>query len=268
MGDQMKRAFGALVVAAALMAATSENVLSKGGGSKPGGGGGGKAGGGKKGGNWDGGNWGGGYYRGYNGGGGGDADESASEPELVKLDRRYLAVSNQTGEPITVFLQYYTLTSKGGWQWFPAQPSNKDGKSVLYKLEPERTVKLLHDDWAISASKIRIWALTKSGVQMNEFRNQDLALVPEPGQVYYAVDTGTYTFTFERPQLAEQSQEKAESSQTAEERRWLKELMTKATTPQQRKDLEQAWRSATTQERREFYLKNGGTLSGSAKGDR
>ena len=261
----MKSAFGILIMAAALMVATSEDVLSKGGGNKPSGGGGGsKSGGGKKGGNWGGAPGGGGYYPGYNGSG--DADDSSSE--LAELDRRYLAVNNKTGEPLTVFLQYYTLTSKGTWQWFPSRP--QESKIVSYKLEPDRITKLLHDDWPISASKVRIWARTKSGIQMNEFQNQDLLLVPEPGQVYYAPDTGTFTFTFERGQLAQQNQEskEADAPQTAEEQRWLKELLKKATT-QQRKDLEQAWRAATSQERREFYLKNGGgTAGGSAKGDR
>jgi hypothetical protein len=121
----------------------------------------------------------------------------AQDP-LIRQDRRYLAVKNDTKEKLVIFVQYNTLVrSTKDWQWFPGEP--QDGEAVAYAIPPGRKVALEHDDWPVNARCVRIWARSESGQEFNEYRARDLWLVErqKDGQRYYMAPTGeTFTFTF------------------------------------------------------------------------
>jgi hypothetical protein len=117
------------------------------------------------------------------------------EPEAVTQTRRYLKVKNDTGSKLTVWLHYRTLTTGDEWKWFP-----KDGrKAVRYELDPGEETYLCHEGWKVNASRVRIWAETASGEQMDEYKDQDLWLVPEDEEgerSYSAPQMEDFTFAF------------------------------------------------------------------------
>ena len=83
---------------------------------------------------------------------------------------------------------------RGGWKWYPSLP--QEGKTVAYVLAPGRTADLRHDNRPVSASKVRLWVRTESGAKIEEFKDQDLWLVPEPGHRYFAPDVEPFTRVF------------------------------------------------------------------------
>jgi hypothetical protein len=124
---------------------------------------------------------------------------TTEEAPVVLQTRRYLSVKNETEERITLYVQYYTRTTKGTWEWFPANPESSD-KAVVYDVAPGQEAALTHEGWDINASRVRIWAVSQgeSGNEWMDNKDEDLWLVTEgeddePG--YWAAKMDTYTFT-------------------------------------------------------------------------
>jgi hypothetical protein len=120
------------------------------------------------------------------------------EQRLVAFSRRYLRVHNDTGEQLTVWLRYQTLTVNKTWSWYPAAPQ----PAVAYRVDPGAVLDLEHEKWRVEASRVRIWARSSGGREWGDYRGRDLWLVPETddrGQHQYrAAERETFTFTFER----------------------------------------------------------------------
>jgi hypothetical protein len=112
--------------------------------------------------------------------------------------RRFLRVRNATDKPLQVYVRYRTVNDQGKWQWYPGEPTSRE--AVVRKVAPGQTVDLLHEDWRINASRVRIWAEAPGGTYRQEaYRNQDLWLVSQDGQGnrrYLAAAMETYTHTF------------------------------------------------------------------------
>jgi hypothetical protein len=124
----------------------------------------------------------------------------AERKQKKKRYERYLRIRNQTGEALTIWVQYHTRDEFGTSEWLPADPSESDeavsrdidrGKQTYVKAEDNR---YLH------ASRIRLWATTASGKKYMKYAETDLDLVPEQTSngthFYYAPRRGTYTYTF------------------------------------------------------------------------
>jgi hypothetical protein len=121
---------------------------------------------------------------------------AAAEPEEAVQTRRYLKVKNDTGEKLTVWLRYRTLTTDGEWRWYPGEWE----KPLCYELDPGEETYLSHEGWKVNASRVRIWAETPSGEQLDQYQDEDLWLVPEEDgegkHSYSAPQIEDFTFTF------------------------------------------------------------------------
>jgi hypothetical protein len=108
-------------------------------------------------------------------------------------------VKNDTGERLTVYVQYQTISQSKGWTWNPVVPGSEP-RAVAYTFVPGQEANLRHEDWPINANRVRIWARSDSGEEFAEYRDEDLWLVDEiDGDcVYYADEAETFTFTFAR----------------------------------------------------------------------
>jgi hypothetical protein len=135
----------------------------------------------------------GGYVEGLGSGSG----EVVGRQSGMRQDHRYLRVKNDTGEKLTVFVQYQTLSQSKGWTWYPVAPGS-GSKAVAYVFAPGQEADLRHEGWSVKANRARIWARSASGEEFVEYRDQDLWLVDEVNgeRVYYADETETFTFTF------------------------------------------------------------------------
>lgn len=125
-----------------------------------------------------------------------DSCESDDDEMEAKKMRRYLRLANDSKERLTVFVQYETWHMDGSWHWYPNVP---DGEEALtFTVEPGQEVDLHHDDWAILARRVRLWAEGGNGAEYLEFKDQDLWLVDEVDgeRSYEAPEVETYTFRF------------------------------------------------------------------------
>src|SRR5262245_5535428 len=121
-----------------------------------------------------------------------------SEPVVQMQTRRFLQVTNETGENLTVCVQYRTVTDQNNWRWYPADPS-ASAEALVYELAPGATAYLEDEGWQIRASRVRIWAVAASGQAWMQYRGEDLWLVPETHngiQCYPAPEMETFPFTF------------------------------------------------------------------------
>lgn len=127
---------------------------------------------------------------------GGSAPPVRAEEGAVRQDRRLLRVKNETGNKLTVYLQYETFTNKGNWVWYPENPGSK--QVVIFQLADGAQADMDHDGWPVNARRVRIWGVTADGRKLADYRDRDLWLVEEQGgeRVYMARDGETFTFTF------------------------------------------------------------------------
>jgi hypothetical protein len=127
-------------------------------------------------------------------------EEAESEgPEEVMQVQCHLRVKNDTKEKLKVYVQYRTAGDDGEWAWLPADPKASE-KAVVYELEPGEEAVLGDRGQAITASRVRVWAVAEaSGSEWLDNKDADLWLVPEAddGQRYYhAAEMDSYTVTF------------------------------------------------------------------------
>jgi hypothetical protein len=128
-----------------------------------------------------------------------DADSTTTPADdTAEQTRRILIVKNDTGQAVTLYLQYETLTDKNEWEWSPVDPSASQ-KAVRFKLKPGAKTKLVDDGFQINARRVRLWAKSADGTTWVEYKDNDLWLVPETNSqgehVYAADEMETYTFS-------------------------------------------------------------------------
>ena len=89
-------------------------------------------------------------------------------------------------------------SSSGKWVWLPEDPE-KSQETLAYDLEPGEEMHLGDGQAALTASRVRLWAVTENGDGWLDYKDKDLWLVPEEedGQhCYYADEVETFPFTF------------------------------------------------------------------------
>ena len=118
---------------------------------------------------------------------------------VVAQTRRYLRIKNATNSNIKVYVQYRTLTESGDFEWCPADPDQSE-QAATYRFAPGEEGDLFHRDWRMNASRVRIWAVADHGQEWDQFKAEDLWLVPELDadgeRIYYAGEMETFPFTF------------------------------------------------------------------------
>lgn len=116
--------------------------------------------------------------------------------------QRHLLITNSTREKLAVHVQYFTEKGSEGWNWVPGNPEQNSSQAVKVEINPQETVNVRDGDAPISASRVRIWAMASGGTEWNEYKTQDLLLVPEEddqGQRWYAAaEMDTFAFTFSK----------------------------------------------------------------------
>lgn len=114
------------------------------------------------------------------------------------LAERILDVANDTGETLTVFVQYCTVVD-GAFAWLPGHPDAGAG-GISVQLAPGQRTRISDQGFTIRGSQVRLWAESARGARWDEYRHRDLLLVPETdGQgnhVYAAADLESFLFTF------------------------------------------------------------------------
>jgi hypothetical protein len=115
-----------------------------------------------------------------------DADQQAP------WKTRYLTVENFTKEELTIWVHYRTVKQKG-WTWLPGRPVDEE-RALELSVKPGKVVEVEDDDGRVDASKVRIWALSKSGASLAKNKDKDWWLVPE--RRYWAEEMGERTYTF------------------------------------------------------------------------
>lgn len=131
-----------------------------------------------------------------------DEPPPPDHPERPPVKHRWftgcsLEVCNKTEEAVTVRVNYFAEDSKGGEGWYPADPGASD-EALVFEIPPGECVRVKDQDWAIVASRVRLWAESADNT-WPEFKDNDLWLVPKDsasGKLgYYATKIQTVTFT-------------------------------------------------------------------------
>jgi len=132
-----------------------------------------------------------------------DGDSSADAHGPVQ-SRRFLLLRNDSGEPLTIRVQFRRLTRHGEWNWFPADP-RRSARALEYTIGPGKAFYLSDGESRVAASKVRIWAEgVSTGSRWEDYRYRDLWLVPEMakdrGHVYHGDKIQTVTMRLTRPE--------------------------------------------------------------------
>lgn len=124
------------------------------------------------------------------------------EPGFEELDvkrrmTKYLRITNATDEQLEVSVHYWTKNINGDFAWYPSPPGPA-GTPAVFKIEPKRTVFLIHKNVRVHAEKVRIVAKgLKSGKSSDKYALEDLFLVT--GNGYVAAEGENYDYTFSSP---------------------------------------------------------------------
>jgi hypothetical protein len=112
-------------------------------------------------------------------------------PKETIQTQRYLKVRKQTGQPLTVYVQFRTTSDQGQEAWYPAAPG-ASAAPLKFEIDAGAEGVLEYEGSPITASRARIWAESATG-QWLKYKDQDAVLVPQP----YRADTlATHTHTF------------------------------------------------------------------------
>jgi hypothetical protein len=96
-------------------------------------------------------------------------------------------------------VQYRTETSENHWAWLPAEPK-QGAKALVFVLAPGQAAVLGDGNGPLLASRVRIWAEAGNGLTWDEYRNEDLWLVPETEDGYHRYrgdEVEAFTLPFE-----------------------------------------------------------------------
>jgi hypothetical protein len=126
-----------------------------------------------------------------------DAGSSSATPVQVQ---RYLRIKNDTGEKLTVYVQYRTLVDRDQWLWVPADPRQSPDEVATFEVAAGSETFLGDGADRVKGSRVRMWAASEGGKQWTDAKQKDFWLVPETdakgAHYYYAADTQSFTYTF------------------------------------------------------------------------
>lgn len=115
------------------------------------------------------------------------------QPVLASFTERYLKLSNQSGQPLKVSLQWQA-TRDGIDKWLPSSKT-----ATTLTLTPGQTINVndpTHKPFVVQAKKVRVWATALKGKKnvWQRWKTSDLQLVT--GGAYQATEQEAFTFTF------------------------------------------------------------------------
>jgi hypothetical protein len=103
-------------------------------------------------------------------------DTNESKPVRVQHER-FVQVQNDTGLPLTLWVQVRTRTDDRTWTWLPADP-RKGSRSLAYNLKAGQKTYLAYQHGKLKGSCIRFWVKSEAG-EWTAYRDRALWLVPE-----------------------------------------------------------------------------------------
>lgn len=120
-----------------------------------------------------------------------------------KFNEKRLVVDNPNDEPVTVWVRWRTevrLKTEYEWVWYP-----KDGEAQQFTVPPKTSQSFDVEQPSrvgqgqLTASRVRIWAESETGLEWNEYKNQDLWLVESNPQLngelaYHAEQIEPYVY--------------------------------------------------------------------------
>ncbi len=117
--------------------------------------------------------------------------------DVVLQNKRFLKISNVTGDKLTVFLQFRT-PKDDAWVWVPDSPANSTD-ALSFEIEAGQEIEVKRNDEPVAASRMRIWANSATQKWL-KYKSKDAWLVPEKTEdgehVYTSPGVETYTFIF------------------------------------------------------------------------
>jgi hypothetical protein len=117
----------------------------------------------------------------------GGGSQPAPTPTFTE---KYLSLSNQSGQPLTIQMQWYA-DRDGGDRWLPSS-----FQTIALTVAPGETVNVndpTHRPFVVQAKKLRIWA-TGMNTTWTAWKDTPLDLVP--GGKYKAVEQDVYSLVF------------------------------------------------------------------------
>jgi hypothetical protein len=124
--------------------------------------------------------------------------EDAPLPQYV----RFLKVTNETKDPLVVYVQYETLDKDGRWIWVPGV-GEKDKWLGPYTVAAGQSSYLKYDGVVVCASRVRLMVRGPDGRAWTVAGGEDIWLVEENTQgerVYEADEVETYTCRLRAPE--------------------------------------------------------------------
>lgn len=98
-----------------------------------------------------------------------NATDDNNGPAIKAFSERNFRVTNETGQDLEIFVQWYTKRG-GKWQWLPGAPSSTkkggNNKVASYTLAKGQSLNLddpTHKPFMLQAQKLRVWAKSTSG---------------------------------------------------------------------------------------------------------
>jgi tetratricopeptide (TPR) repeat protein len=105
-----------------------------------------------------------------------------------------LEIANETPDELTVFVQFYRQDETGRWRWYPDEAD--EGDAYEYAFPAGQVTFLLEDDRKLVGKRFRVWATGPKKKVFNEYRDQDLVTVVEPGYLANLPESRLYRYTF------------------------------------------------------------------------
>ncbi len=126
-----------------------------------------------------------------------DKPAFGDKDDVTLQNKRVLKIRNETGDTLTVFLQF-RAPQEGGWVWIPDNPAETTD-ALSFEIEAGKELDVKHKDELVAASRMRIWASSPTQKWL-QFKTKDCWLVPEKTEdgehVYSAPTVETFTFNF------------------------------------------------------------------------
>jgi hypothetical protein len=114
------------------------------------------------------------------------ANDTDNGPAIKAFSERNVRVTNETGQPLEVYAQWYT-NRDGKWQWLPGAPDSKSkggSKIATYSLAAGQSLNLddpTHKPFMLQGQKLRVWAKSTSGKAnvWESWKGKDLEIAAE-----------------------------------------------------------------------------------------
>lgn len=117
------------------------------------------------------------------------------DPKRFALARtKRIVVTNNTGEPLKVFVNCFTHSADGKWNWYPKAPGTD---KYEFSIAAGQSLELSRDDWKLHGNRLRIWATgATSGREWTTYKTKDLETAPAAGYLSDPEKLPAYAVSF------------------------------------------------------------------------